>query len=46
LTWHGAASVRMKLKGPATQRHHHKCAAHARWLAISSSVSLWTAYIF
>ena len=30
-----AASVRIKLKVPATQRHHRERAARARWLAIS-----------
>jgi len=35
LTWHDAASVRIKCKVPATQRHHRECAARARWLAIS-----------
>jgi len=33
--WHDAASVRIKLKVPATQHHHCKHAAHACWLAIS-----------
>jgi len=35
LTWRDAASVRIKLKVPATQRHHRERAAGARWLAIS-----------
>ena len=35
LTWRDAASVRIKLKVPPTQRHHHERAARARWLAIS-----------
>jgi len=35
LTWHDAASVRMKLKVPATQRHLRERVARARWLAIS-----------
>ena len=35
MTWHDAASVRMKLTVPATQRHHRERAAHARCLAIS-----------
>jgi len=35
LTWGDAASIRIKVKVPATQRHHHECAARARWLAIS-----------
>jgi len=35
LTWHDAASVRMKLKVPTAQCHHRKCAAHTCWLAIS-----------
>jgi len=35
LTWHDAASVRMKLKFSATQRHYRESAPHARWLAIS-----------
>jgi hypothetical protein len=38
-----AASVRIKLKVPATQRHHRELAACARYFI--SSVSLWTAYI-
>jgi len=33
--WRDAASVRIKLKVPATQRHHRERAALARWLAIS-----------
>jgi len=32
--WRDAASVRIKLKVPATQHHHRKRAARARWLAI------------
>ena len=35
LTWRDAASVRIKLKVPATQRHHREHAARARWLIIS-----------
>jgi len=35
LTWVDAASIGIKLKVPATQRHHHERAARARWLAIS-----------
>jgi len=35
LTWHDAASVRMKRKVPATQRHHRKRALRPRWLANS-----------
>jgi len=34
LMWHDAASVRIKLKVPTTQRHHCECAARARWLTI------------
>jgi len=33
--WRDAASVRIKLKVPATRRHHRERATHARWLAIS-----------
>jgi len=35
LTWHDAASVRIKLKVSATRSHHRERAACARWLAIS-----------
>jgi len=35
LTWGDSASIRIKLEDPATQRHHHKRAALARWLALS-----------
>ena len=35
LRMRGAASVRIKLKVPATQRHHRKRAARARWLVIT-----------
>ena len=35
MPWRDAASVRIKFKVPATQRHHRKRAARARWLAIS-----------
>ena len=35
MTWRDAASVRIKLKVPATQRHHRERAARAQWLAIS-----------
>jgi len=35
LLWHDAASVRIKLTVPATQRHHCERAARVRWLAIS-----------
>ena len=35
LTWRDPASVRIKLKVPATQRHHRERAARADWLAIS-----------
>jgi len=35
LTWRDAASVRIKLKVPATQRHHRERAALDRWLPIS-----------
>ena len=35
LTWRDAASVRIKLKVPATQRHNQERAARPRWLAIS-----------
>jgi len=35
LTWRDAASVRIKLKVPATQRHHRKRAACDHWLTIS-----------
>jgi len=34
LTWGDAASIRIKLKVPATQRHHLERAARPRWLAI------------
>ena len=34
LTRRDAASVRIKLKASATQRHHRERAARARWLAI------------
>jgi len=30
-----AAIIRIKLKVPTTQRHHHERAARTRWLAIS-----------
>jgi hypothetical protein len=33
--WRDAASVRTKLKVPATQRHHRERVAHGRWFAIS-----------
>jgi len=33
--WRDAASVRIKLKVPATQRHHREHAARAHWPAIS-----------
>jgi len=32
--WHDATSVKIKLKVPATQRHHHEHAVCARWLII------------
>jgi hypothetical protein len=35
LTWRDAASVRIKLKVSATQRHHRERAARARCLAVS-----------
>jgi len=34
LTWGDAASIRIKLKVSASQRHHHERAARARWLVI------------
>ena len=34
MTWRDAASVRIKLKVPTTQRHNRDRAARARWLAI------------
>jgi len=43
LTWGDAASIRIKLTVPATQRHHHERAALARYF--TSSVVLWTAYV-
>jgi len=41
LTWRDAASVRMKLKVPDTQRHHRERAACDRWLAISQVCFLY-----
>jgi len=35
MTWRDAASVRINLKVPATQRHHRERAVSACWLAIS-----------
>jgi len=35
MTWHDVARVRIKLKFPATQRHHREHAVHAGWLAFS-----------
>jgi len=35
MTWHDAASVRMKLKVSAVQHNYRKRVGHARWLAIS-----------
>jgi hypothetical protein len=35
LTWRDAASVRIKVKAPATHRHHRERAVRARWLATS-----------
>jgi hypothetical protein len=46
--WHDAASVRIKLKFPAAQRHHHERAVHVHWLAISQVRFLYglPTYIF
>jgi hypothetical protein len=41
LTWRDAASVRINLEVPATQRHHRERAARARWLAISKVLFLY-----
>ena len=41
MTWRDAASVRIKLKVPATQRHDRQRAARARWLAISKVLFLY-----
>jgi len=41
LTWRDAASVRIKHKVSAIQRHHRERAAHARWLAISKDLFLY-----
>lgn len=35
MTWHVAASVKIKLKAPATQRHRRERAVPARWRATS-----------
>jgi len=41
LTWRDATSVRLKLKVPATQRHHLERAATAGWLSISKVLFLY-----
>ena len=48
MTWRDAASVRIKLKVPATQRHHRERAALPRLLAISEVRFLYglPTYIF
>jgi len=33
--WHDVGNVRINLEVPATQRHHCRRSAHARWLVIS-----------
>jgi len=47
MTWRDDASVRIKLKVSATQRHHSERAERSGWLAgyFRSSVSLWTGLV-